>query len=1849
MKCKMKNTSNRFVWSNRRRHWKNVVRVLACAVVFVTTYALILPAISIEKDTEDYNETIQQTAQMLSTEQEVQPTLICASETLDVHTHIAACYNADGAIVCGLADYAIHTHDSLCYDAQGLLTCTLREVAEHIHTSDCYSVGQTVTIDEGHAHTQECYTTEMELTCTEEEGETHSHTDACYQELSQLFCTQEERSAETQTTASELTCTLATVEPHEHTATCYTEDVLTCGKLQTSAHQHTDDCFVQVLEENTDAFMSFAALSASDAQLTLYFAVPKAWEINNSTFKVNVQYDSTGNWQEIVMTDTGDTHSGLRVLKAVFQNCNGTKITTLQFQRHEGSSWKVQIDNNTLISGASTYAAYNNMLFDSASSTWTKYINLDDHTSFAGERMMFKNVSGQSIPTVSAKFYEKDANNAMQQVGSTLSMSASGGNLFYVDIPSEACSYVQFVDENGNVLGHQYSAFYGQTETDSNITSFTYDSTTTFCYIYTGSTNTWGANNVSTVYYDATLSKLSYASSNTVDGGQGIPYAGTYKVYCYMTGTAGNKSVEMTRIGSTDIYSVAIPNGYTRIRFAGSSVSDENSWNNSAATGMSDIPTNLAQPCFFGDTSDQAIYTGGNRSGYWGELGSVRDAEAGKNTDTVDIATGTFNKASDTLYLPSTFYDYYTDYELNGQNRDSYTTGYTSSYRTWYPFRQFDQALSDYYQNASASIPIYTGHFQPNWNDGSDWGITFSTISNTLGLYGYNGVSSQSGFMSTNNSTMNASGSGTRYDCAAQGLVNNTLANGQLNIKNGSVALPHFNESFLLGNNSKNTKLGEVYNNVSFPFTKVALNTDGNKDSNGVDYWYFDSAETTLEMKQDSSTQEYYLANVGNQDKYKNLDSASNYNSTSATYGFFPFNAGASAGNANTYNYGFGTKIEFQFRLTEDGTVVANNGTNVPIRFHFSGDDDVWVFVDGKLALDIGGAHGKVTGYLDFKTKTSYVSKVKTSQGSSTEGTNVTSSFTMEGNNTDVHTLTFYFMERGMWESNMKIAFNFPDENLFEVEKQVDTTDVNPLFDGLFTNADIFGFTIKNAATHHGTVTVSGDSTTAVSFNTGFAQSTLTAASSSNTFVYSTGIGGRSNVVHWKALLSDSGDGTYKDKRWGSIKPDSGSYVNASAQAYLSFDVYDASGTPSLSDMFVELVDSSGNKATARLSAANTTGVSSLKQNTWHTIRVNMSALKEANSALNTSQIATVKFAYYHSHDIYLDEVKFSPAVTSDVMKGFVVQQNQIPDYGSVAANGANGGKPTLMPANGAKFSVSGATTARYGKVDENGVFNLSDGETARFSNQFRRGSYIYLEETGVDPEVYNTTWTLTENGQQITRFTAGSTVQNPSPVPSLTGRSGAIEDGRIEVKDSYSSAANYTQQSDTTENSIVFRSYTNPDSTVATTKLKATFVNKVKTGSITIAKTKDASSPDLSGTYTFRVTFTNVAGSALEGAAPIVQEFTLQSGESKTISGIPINTQYTIEEISASDGARLTGITLGSNTNNAVVDGDKVVGTVKGDGTAAFTFANSTRPLMDIPVEKLWKNAAGDSIDDQIESSVYLQLQRKTASTEYTAVTIAGKNYVEVEKGYGGWTYTFTGLEQYADTDKTAPYTYRIVEGTLVNGAFTPVENGQTIVVDGKTYSVTSPNGLTGEANGDTYQQLPTQTITNTLQENWTLTLQKVDANVATKRLQGAWFALYSSDSEEQANIPNPLPTGLKATPDATKTKDGTTYYYMGVQQSGENGEITWQDLKQSSYLYVEVQAPEDYLLDGTLRIVERPTGTPVKTETVTNVKTYVMPETGGQGTALYLLGGIAIMAMALGYSIHQRRREGGKAFSLR
>jgi Cna protein B-type domain protein len=1379
-----------------------------------------------------------------------------------------------------------------------------------------------------------------------------------------------------------------------------------------------------------------------------------------------------------------------------------------------------------------------------------------------------------------------------------------------------------------------------------------------------------------TVYYDATLSKLSYKYTNDVKNeGKGIPYPdNAAKVYYYATNGTKPITGEMkldNKEGYPDVYKVNLPDGYNKVRFAAYNVQDENPSKNGDATDLVTIPGNLMNPCYYGDSSDDVIYKGGNRGGYWDEAYTVRDpekeAEQHNSKDVVDINEGTFTRNASTLYVNSTFYDYYTDYELNGKNRDDYDQNNPAagSQRSYVTFRQFDQALSNYYENKNVSIPIYTGHFQPNYRENnSNWGNPFSAIADTLELYGYN-KDNQSGFMSTNNSTLDANGKGKYYDSAAQGLVANALSENNLMTSDNNALEPHFNEEFLTGDNSKHTALAKVYKNVSFPFTKQKVDDNGNKnDNSGVEYWYFDSADTTLAMRTDKESGSYYLKDVGNKDWSKNVNSSSNTNGVSNTYGFFPFNETAAACSASNYNYGFGTKLEFKFRLTDNGTVVGTDGNEHPIKFNFSGDDDVWVYVDGNLALDVGGAHGKVTGHIDFSgsstNKTATVSKTKKSLNKSSIGGEKTpSSFEIKGSNSDEHTLTMFYMERGMWESNMKVSFNFPDENEFAVEKKVDTTGVNTeLFPtSLFKDASVFPFTIQNQATHYGTKEAqSPDAKQPIIYNDSFSEGKLSKTFPQNTFETIDEKAGQKKVVHWKAKFDDA-EGERVNQRFGIIQPAEGDTFNASeTNAFLQFKMYyDYPDIPGLASTYLELEDTSGNKINGYLSG-KTYGNSSLVQKKWNTIQVDLSKL-QGDKTFDYSKIKNIKFNYNFERDIYLDDFIFIPSVVAAAKTGFVTQQQDIPDYGSATSG-------TLKYPEGAQYTLSKKDgSSKLYRIDSDGKFALADGETATFSNQFRRGSYIAVSED-VNSSVFDTTWTLYENGQAVSTMGTGTTVvNNEDHIPSVQNvKSNTIRDGRKEEYKRYLNGNEIFNKGYTTtgyaknqdgnienENTIVFRSYEDPDNQTTMTKLKATFVNKVKTGKIEIRKEAAKGSGELTGDYTFHVEFSNVAGLSLE-PQKIVKDYTIKAGQSVTIEGIPAGTDYRISELNSEDGSTLESVIVKNNNSfdagydpvtkvvagkviaSSDIGGDGIINKDTSTDATIITFNNTLKPTINLNLKKVWINTNDITLPDSIK----IRLQRsRDAGKNWETVKYDGKNEtITLSQDYDGkWSYSFEGLDQYVDytAEQKVPYIYRVVEVSGDDENETEIENGGYL---NDKYKVTYSDNVdcskisTGTSTGTSESKTQSFTITNTYSPKTNIKITKQDAS-NKKLLGGVEFKLEKMKKNtstgnlvvDESFNPQPVTTG----------DSGST---LGIAE--------FKDLEDGTYRLTETKTVKGYnLLKDPITIkIDRKGQTKVNDEacevkdntiylTIGNRMKFLLPKTGGYGAMLFILCGIALATL--------------------
>lgn len=1376
-----------------------------------------------------------------------------------------------------------------------------------------------------------------------------------------------------------------------------------------------------------------------------------------------------------------------------------------------------------------------------------------------------------------------------------------------------------------------------------------------------------------TVYYDATLSKLSYE-----DNKKGIPNPDS-TVYYYATNDTKSTIGTMTKADQeidghvyNDVYKVTLPEGYMKIRFAANQVSNTNDASNGEATALLDIPSDLKNPCYYGDSSDNVIYDGGNRGGYWGEAYTVRDAETGKGNKIVDVPDGKEKRDADNLYVNTTIYDYYSDYELNGNNRDNYPKqDNVTNHRIYQPFRQFNMALSDYYYANAVASPLYWGNFQ-NFD-----GSKFKDIAGTMNLFGYDkdGTDSYKKFFYENNSMWGKYGESLKIDDkspfngrnATQGLVADQLSSNNLQLKTNNkntITAPFFDKDFLSGKNSKNTVLGKVYENVTFPFVKKAMTSSSRTSDGTVDYWCFDSADQSLDIDnknlqlQYDTTDEYFLQSTDKEVRGRTTDGKTENGN------YFPLNSSDQSGDASELNYGFGQKFDLKFRLTSDGKVVDSANNKVPIEFNFSGDDDVWVFIDGQLVLDVGGDHDVVEGTINFANKTATVDRVKNSNSNNGGDDRVIKDVVKDFSDildkadyfTKEHTLTMFYMERGLWESNMKITFNFPQENKLTVEKEVDTTGANDIFKKALADVGTFDFEIKNLATSGETKEVSTPSSPEVKqvFNDYTNQSSISGTGVKNSSVEvvddSTGNGKGKLISSYYPGEKKSTDTQEKtDSRLVKIQASGEGTFDASdskGYKYLQFDVYNKDENALGTDPFVALVDEDGTRIGAWASFLTYNGRNNnIDNKIWKTIRIDLNKLKEktldegTTSGFDFSKVKEIQFAYWDDVTVYLDKFAFvKPASVEKT--GFTTEQEDIPDYGSIKSK-------KLEPVNGAYYQNTNGDTIIY----SDGLLSIGNKESAVFSDQFRRGSYLSIAEKNVSPDVFTTTWSLYENGAIVNPngLTSISSTVTGSGQGSVENQSGyEVKDGRTEKKASVGKP---------TESTIVFRSYANPDSENAAIDLKAKYVNKLRTGSISLKKSLSEGEIESKPgrRYQFIIEYRNIAGMKLEantGTDVITQTIELEAGKDTTIQGIPAGTDYTIYEVIPNDanyGLEKVEVSNEGNDKNVKAENNVVTGIVEADEgnnstSTAVTFVNTVTPLISISGTKTWEG--GETADTP--DNIVVQIQRFNPDTnKYEQAKDKSGELIpnQVVDINSGWCkYTFTGLLKYVNYQASTQqeYKYRVVElGTLkslneLKGRTPDPQNldhikqiagyypEYTTATDGSSYNIT--NRKTGS-------------------------LKIIKKTGKNESLAGAKFTLYK-DAE--------------ATQVAT---DCTGIELTGI--TGDNGELVFNNIKAGTeetpityYLkevktkagYVLLKEPIKITLPYKYKVGDIVNGTKVKeggvtwnlTYTIVNDKAFDLPASGNKGIFKFIVIGITAVLVG-GYLLTARKKSRKKRVSRR
>ena len=506
---------------------------------------------------------------------------------------------------------------------------------------------------------------------------------------------------------------------------------------------------------------------------------------------------------------------------------------------------------------------------------------------------------------------------------------------------------------------------------------------------------------------------------------------------------------------------------------------------------------------------------------------------------------------------------------------------------------------------------------------------------------------------------------------------------------------------------------------------------------------------------------------------------------------------------------------------------------------------------------------------------------------------------------------------------------------------------------------------------------------------------------------------------------------------------------------YLQFDVYNTDANASGTDPFVALVDGDGTRIGAWASFLTYNGRNNnIDKQTWKTIRIDLEKLKALDggttSKFNFSKVKEIQFAYWNDVTIYLDKFSFVKPASGE-KTGFTTEQKDIPDYGSINSK-------KLEPVNGSYYQNTKGDTIIY----SDGLLSIGNKESAVFSDQFRRGSYLSIAEKNVSPDVFTTTWSLYENGAIV----------NPNDLSKTTDKVTGDIQTSVEKQSGYEVNDGRTENSNTvtkpSDSTIVFRSYANPDSTTAVIDLKAKYVNKLLTGSISLKKELSTGEEETQTErkYKFIIEYRNVAGMKLEantGADVIKQTIELEAGQETIISGVPAGTDYTIyEEIpeKADYSLEKVKVTDYGNDKNVKAENNVVTGTVVADDVnstdTAVTFVNTVTPLISISGTKTWEGG----VTADTPKNIVVQIQRLNPTTnEYEQAKDKSEKLIpnQVVNIGTNWKYTFTGLLKYVNYTATPKqeYQYRVVElGTLAGyyPEYTKAKDGSYNITNKKT-----------------------------------------------------------------------------------------------------------------------------------------------------------------------------------------------------
>lgn len=972
----------------RKKKWMKIVTCLAAVVVFCTTYALILPAITLERG----------------------QTLECS---YTVHEHTEACYDSERNLICGFADYVVHTHDENCRDADGNLVCKLEEIKVHEHDDSCYEERQVLACgmeeSEGHVHDESCISwVQGDLICGDE---SHEHTDDCYEWTAVNDCGMTEgegahhHTSECYQTEKTLICVEPEVILHTHTDDCY-EEVrdengnvigrnLICGLLQTEEHVHTDECLVSTPEENNDGIMT------ADSEVTNYTPVEYFYLwlfVNPADGGAAQMVYGNSKWDNPQNGTPGGTEGITDALSYTEGNETYYLIPVSYFTEYYGNygySFDASDTGNCPVKYAPDAAASGNV------TGIGRYVYVDSEKEEGVENSgwyirvqdtgTYNNDDGTVGPPRSNIYFDEsvfklwlwlkeedgttssEAINEQQIIHDFLTKTEDGETWYLIPVSYFEDTYKSYgysFDENAD---DECPFLYAPdaAKPGDGLTEAQYTQQNGNWYVQVQDKGDYGNPPRSNIYYTCS------AEPSLVE---------SFYLYMYVKDDSnGDYKMSAQYAYETELNNIVLKSGIIS-------------------------PNYLIPVSYFIDA--------------YGDYGYTFDP-AHTESCPIKYLPDASNSGSFSEYLATASYVYVEDQaDENTENSGWYVQVQdTGTYDNGVPRSNvyYVSLVKDAISPAGTSINLF------------DYWVT-GRIEDDINTKDYNGGINANHALKFKPTGLSGANVWTESSNVYPGIVNRTLTNGYPTLTNQKIFGITDNGTLISGSEYADSEPTESlaylfdpsYSGASSGFRSAYRNVSGllQMDSNG--YYYYDSQKNYAEF--DEASNSFLLYN----------DWAVTYtnNANTTTKGqFFPFNAydtlsRTANGSDSDMNHYFGMTLTARF-IQQYGGHTDFQKQNKMV-FEFSGDDDVWIFIDDVLVADLGGIHDAASVKVDFSTGDVTVNGDKTTNIRAAFGAADVSLPDSEwrGNtfaDDTAHTLKFFYLERGSYASNLKLMYNLKE------------------------------------------------------------------------------------------------------------------------------------------------------------------------------------------------------------------------------------------------------------------------------------------------------------------------------------------------------------------------------------------------------------------------------------------------------------------------------------------------------------------------------------------------------------------------------------------------------------------------------------------------------------------------------------------------------------------------------------------------------------------------------------------------------------------------------------------------------